>query len=253
MKNWLDDSGFSRFQGKEMVFFSHPHVLLDEIIKTLNEIGSDKFFSCPNKDIKLIRESMAEYFFVLALKKATHIDWLIRQLKDDPPDFELFSVGVDSITFMQFELVEIPPRCETPQQMISIIQGKMKMGYPANKYSLLIFMNHEKSKEWVSVLNDYLVASSLFNSIWIVYLLWHKNKGPLYSCTVNRLRPLPVQSINASFDDNALGGRSPIPDFMEEIVIDSKVFMYFKEDFVKEFIKFKKHLLQRDSIQTTSI
>ena len=227
------NSGSCEIDGEEMYYFQHPIVLRDNLIDTISKVGAVKFFSSPSEKIKKVRESMAEYFFILALEKATGQDWFLRQLKNDPPDFELMAAGGNLITLTLFELVEIPGRCQTFEEMMDIIQRKLKKGY-GKGLSLLIFVNNEKSREWTDLLHQQLKNYHPFKEIWTVYLLWHKGKENLYGSMVNRLRPLPAKSVNAALNDPILRQFAPVPGYMEEIKIDGKTFLNPKPDFVKE-------------------
>ena len=63
----------------EMIFFMHPNTLRDKLIETVEKIGAQKFFSSPEENIKKARENVAEYFFILGLKKISGLDWFLRQ------------------------------------------------------------------------------------------------------------------------------------------------------------------------------
>ena len=224
--------------GEEMVYFKHPNTLRDEIFKNILDIGAEKFFSIPDQNIQRMREGMAEYFFTLALKKNTALDWYIRQLKDDPPDFELHSIKNNPIVIMldEFELVEIPGHCKDFKEAMKILQKKIDKRY-SKKYSLLIFVNNEKSKEWVKLFGNQLKDCNSFKTIWTVYLLWYKGKENLYSSVVHRLLPHPIISINAQLDDEQLKQYAPLSDFMKEIKVENKSFINLESAFSNELIK----------------
>lgn len=234
------DSETCRIGGNHMTYFMHPNVLRDRFIKTVEKIGAKKFFSSPENDVKRNRESIAEYFFLLALKKGNGQEWFLRQPKDDPPDFELMTVNVNNeITLDNFEIVEIPPRCQTFDCMMNILQGKLNKGY-TEKYNLLIFMNNEHGDEWIRLCHEQLKNFNPFKTIWTIQLLWHKNTKEIGGSMVHRLRPYPTNSIRVALNDEALKKEFLIPKYMEEIKIEGQSFLTFKPDFAKELTKMMK-------------
>ncbi len=233
---------------KDLLYFFSPISLLNRIEKTLSEIGSEKLFSSPDEEIKRVKESIAGFFFIVALKKDSGRDWWMIQRKDQFPDFDLMTASQDetsiSITLDGVELVTIPDRCNSFQEALGIVQAKISKGYPEN-YNLLIFVNHVKSREWVALLNQQLGDCHPFKSVWAVYLLF-KGKDNLYSAVVNRIRPQPFRSIEANFSDKTLWEIEPLPIFMEEVEIDGKKCRAFKADFMRELnMKMRQTTLER--------
>ncbi len=241
------NSEICHIDGKEMIYFRDSISLLKQIEQTLSEIGPQKFFSSTDNKVKRVRESLAEFFFILALKKDTNKDWLLMQPKDDFPDFILMTVDNNPITITldQFELVEIPSICQTYDQMMDIVNTKLNKGYPEN-YHLLIFVNHEKSKEWIALLSQQLENYHPFKAVWTVHLLF-KGKDNLYSSVVNKIRPYPTKNIETSFNEVGLYQPRAVPTFMDKTEREGKTFLGFKPDFAKEFtkslrkLKLKKH------------
>lgn len=225
----------------------HPNTLRDKLIETVEKVGAQKFFSIPEENVKKARENVAEYFFVLGLTKDSGQDWFLMQPKKDPPDFVLMTARANPITITldHFELVEIPGRCETFEEMLGIVRGKLNKGY-TEKYHLLIFVNHEKSKEWINTLHQQVQDFAPFKTVWTVHLVWYKGKSSLYGSVVNCLRPYPTRSIEVALNDEALRQSSPLPNYMEELKIDGRTFISFKQDFVKELtMAIRKSLLAR--------
>ena len=236
------DSETCCVNGGNFIYFMRPNVLRDRFIETVERVGAEKFFSSPKNDIKQARESIAEYFFVLALKKGNGQEWFLMQPKDDPPDFQLMTVSVtNEITLDSFELVEIPPRCQTFEEMMNIVQSKINKKYSEN-YNLLIFVNHEKSSEWIKLLHEQLKNHSPFKTIWTVHLIWYKGKKDLYGSIVNRLRPYLAKSIKVALNDEVLRKEFLMPNYMEEMRIDGKIFLNFKPDFAKELTKMMRKI-----------
>lgn len=219
---------------EELIYFMHPNTLRDKLIETVEKVGAQKFFSSPEESVKKARENVAEYFFILGLKKISGLDWFLRQPHNDPPDFELMTVTSNPITITldPFELVEIPGRCKTFEEMHGIVKGKFNKGYAQN-YHLLIFVNHEKSGEWIKELHQKQENFSPFKTVWTVHLVWYKGQQGLYGSVVNRLRPYPAKTMQVALNDEALRQNSPLPDHLEELKVDGKTFIGFKRDFVK--------------------
>ena len=158
------------------------------------------------------------------------------QPEKDPPDFYLMNTRSNHMTLDKFELVEIPlgKYCQIFEKMMSIVQKKIDKRYPKD-YSLLIFVNNEKSKEWISLLHRQLKNYNPFKAIWTISLSQYKDD--LYS-VVSRLRPYLAKSIEVPFNDKALYQYLPIPNYMEEIKVGDKSFFNPKPSFIKELKKF---------------
>jgi len=239
------NSEICEIDGEGMIYFSDPRQLRDKIIETVSRVEAKKFFSSTDENIKKVRESMAEYFLTSALKKDSHQDWFLMQPQKDPPDFVLMTASDNptTITLDEFELVEIPGRCQTFNEMMSIVQEKIERRYSVS-YNLLIFVNNERSKEWISLLHRHLEDYHSFKTIWTVHLLRYKDKKDLFGYVVNRLRPYPVRHIEGVLGESYLS--QPIPIFMEEIKRGDKTFLSFKSDFVNSLTKeLRKIILSR--------
>jgi uncharacterized protein YeaO (DUF488 family) len=246
------NSEICKIDGVEEVYFRDHHSLIKDIFKTLSTIGAKKFLSSPEENIKKKRESMAECFFISALKKDTNQDWWLLQLKDDPPDFVLMTVKdgppIIELTLDEFELVEIPGFCKSSNEMMDIVQSKLTKGY-SESYHLLIFINNEKSKEWVNLLYGQIKVFHPFKSVWTVHLL--QNKESKFISVVNRLRPYPVRHIESAFNDSKLNDVPPIPNFMEETIKEEGTFLAFKKDFTQELTRgMRRILLNRSKLKS---
>ncbi|MDP3726092.1 MAG: hypothetical protein Q8R36_02750, partial [bacterium] len=197
------NSEICEIDGEKLIYFNDPRRLRDKIIDTASKVGAKKFFSSTDENIKKVRESVAEYFFTLALKKGNHRDWFIMQPQGDPPDFILMTASDNpmAITLDGFELVEIPGCCKTFDEMMDIVQKKINKGYSV-RYNLLIFVNNEKSKEWLFLLHRYLENYHPFKTVWTVHLLCYKDKKDFFGYVVNRLRPLPVRHIEGTLGES---------------------------------------------------
>ncbi len=231
------DSEICFMNGKEALYFRDNIALLKQIEKTLSKIGPQKFFSDPDQKIQRDREGLVEYFFISALKKLTGKDWWLLQPKDNFPDFFLMTINGNpiSIRLDKFELVEIPCRCQTFDEMMSIIDAKLNKGYPEN-YHLLIFINHKESKEWVNLFNQKIKNYYPFKAIWTVHLLF-QNEVKIYSSVVNRIRPQPILHIEVNFNDKKLYKQQFMPNLMNKIETKNGTFLQLKPDVAKELRK----------------
>ena len=222
---------------EEFTYFRDFVSLLKQIEETLKEIGAKKFFSSPDQKIQRARESLAEFFFISGLKKDTGKDWWLLQPKDEFPDFILMTVNNYPImvTLDQFELVEIQERCQTFDEMLSIVNKKIKKGYPEN-YNLLIFINHKESINWLSRLEEKIESFHPFKSIWSIHLLFRDPKD-IFSAVVTQIRPYPIKRIEVKFSDEELYKQSPILDITEKIETSEGIFLQFKPEVVAELKK----------------
>lgn len=240
MENEFVDSEICKLDGKTYYHFQHPNVLRDKIIETISNIGAEKFFKGPDKNIKKVREGVPEYFFILALRKLTQFEWWIQQPEKDPPDFITIptNIGTDLSRVRFGELVEIPSQCKSFEEMFSIFDKKRKKGY-STKYSLIVFINHQESKNWINLFDNKLTSHKPFREIWGVYLLWYKGGHGFYGAVIERLRPYPKLKIQYKLNDEMLRNPLPIPNHISEIERGGKKF-YNLNPPIKKLIKITK-------------
>ncbi|MCX6756548.1 MAG: hypothetical protein NTW35_00095, partial [Candidatus Nomurabacteria bacterium] len=154
------------------IFFAHPHTLLDQVAKVLDRIGPEKFFTSPNEEVKKAREGFAAYFFTLTLKKYIGRDWWLAQYDQATriyPDFDFmsFTENPDDMKMESVELTGIYPHFKSFDEALSVIEKKQKQyGNEPTKVSLLVFVNHEKSEEWIDLLRIKVISEHPFLSIW---------------------------------------------------------------------------------------
>ena len=146
--------------------------------------------------VKKAREGFAAYFFTLAMKKYTGKDWWLAQpdhANRSYPDFDFISfdkapkdLGAESM-----ELTGVYPHFKSFDQMMKVVEQKrQKYGLEKVKFSLLIFVNHEKSEEWISLLREHLTTEHPFRSIWTIHLRFKKGGQEVGAAVVQRIRPL---------------------------------------------------------------
>jgi hypothetical protein len=228
--------------GRKMVYLGSPHAMIERIFEALASIGPEKFFSNPDEKTKKLREGMAEAFFALALKKDSGQDWWMTQPDEDPPDFVLTSWTENpiTVTVAPFELVEIPPRCASFEEMMSIIRGKLDKGYPSN-YHLLVFVNHESSIDWIELLHRGLETDIAFQTLWTLHLLQNKETHAISVAVANKLRPFPLSHSEISFESGDGLRLGPLPGFMEVVENGDRAFIKFNEEFA---MKLRKEMMK---------
>ena len=229
------DSDIVKIDGETLIYFRDSSALLKGAQEVLTKIGPEKFFSSPADYAKKAKESMPGAFFLLELQSLTSDFLFLMQPQKDPPDFIMMKIGstIETMRLDPFELVEVPTRCESFEEMLAIVQKKIDKGY-TEKYNLLIFVNNENSKEWLPLLNQKLVNYDPFLSVWTVHLLVDKNNGN-YMPIVNKLRPLPIVHIDTKIENIKFPTNTPY--FTQEIIREGKKFLGFKQEFVAEFLK----------------
>lgn len=120
--------------------------------KVLEDAGAKKFFSSSDEEVKKAREGFAAYFFTLTLKKYLQRDWWLAQYDQDARaypyfDFISFAENPDDMKMEPVELTGIYPHFKSFDEALKVVEKKQKQyGNKPVKFSLLIFVNHEKVK-----------------------------------------------------------------------------------------------------------
>jgi len=225
------------------IFFAHPHTLLNKIGQVLKKVGPEKFFSSSNEEVKKAREGFAAYFFTLTLKELTGQDWWLAQFNQAErqyPDFDFISFceKPSSMCVESVELTGIYPHFKTFEDMMGVVEKKQKRyGNKPLNFSLLIFVNHEKSKEWIEILRKRLETQHPFLSIWTIYLQFKKGGEEVRKAIAQRIRPIPGLRIEADTDNQEIHKSQPLPEYLEEIERDGKKYIIPKSDFINKFRK----------------
>ena len=232
------DSQTCEIDGSKLVYLRDALTVFRKIDETLKFVGAQKFYSSPDNEIKRVRESLAELFFLLAVKNATKQDWYLLQPNEEFPDFYLMSVkeGSSPVSLHSFELTEVPPHVETFEQAMSIVNSKLTRGYQP-KSNLLIYLNNLNGLEWAKMIEMKIKNTSSFKEIWTIRVLSRNNNTELTHTVANRLRPHPILQWVADFDNPGLFRGGPIPQFTEILETEEGSFLHFKRDFIKDFIK----------------
>lgn len=227
------------------IFFAHPHTLINKVGEILEEVGAEKFFSGPEERIKKVREGLAAYFFTLAMKKHTGKDWWLAQPDQADrsyPDFDFMSFGKtpEDLETESVELTGIYPHFKSFDEALKVIEQKQKKYGPnAVKFSLLVFVNHEKSEEWIDLLKEHLSIEHPFVSIWTIHLLLKKGGQEVGTAVAQRIRPLPVIRVEANIDDPETHKRQPLSDYMEEKDVNGVHHVTFKQEFIDKIMLFR--------------
>ena len=207
----------------EGIFFAHPHTLLDQVGKVLENVGPQKFFTSSDEKVKKAQEGFAAYFFTLALKKYTGRDWWLfqpNQAERSYPDFDFisFAENPDDMRMESVELTGVYPHFKSFDEVIKIIEKKQKKyGNEPVKFSLLIFVNHEKSEEWINLLKKNINNEHPFLSIWTIHLRFKKGGKEVGKAVAQRIMPLPGLRIEADTDDHKIHKPQDIPFYMERL------------------------------------
>jgi len=216
------------------ILFAHPHTLFREVEKVLKRVGPDKFFTSPDEAVKKAREGFAAYFFTLALKKYTGRDWWLWQPDQAVrpyPDFDFMSFAEkpEDIKLEPMELTGVYPHFKSFDEVMKVINKKQNQyGTGPVKSSLLIFVNHEKSEEWINLLRERITTEHPFISIWTIHLRFKKGGVEVGKAVAQRIRPLPGLRIEAETDDPEVHNSQPLPKIMEETKNGASTYVRFK-------------------------
>jgi hypothetical protein len=123
----------------------------------LEKVGPEKFFSSSDEEVKKAREGFAAYFFTLTLKQYLQRDWWLAQYDQVTrayPDFDFisFAENPDDMKMEPVELTGVYPHFKSFDEALKVVEKKQKQyGDKPVKFSLLVFVNHEKSEEWINL------------------------------------------------------------------------------------------------------
>lgn len=218
------------------IYFAHPHALLDQAHEAIKKVGAEKFFSSSEEWVKKNREGFAAYFFTLAMKKYTGKDWWVAQYDQAIrayPDFDLMSFGNDpnEIGFESVELTGVYPHFKTFDEVMKVVDKKLtQYGTSPLKFSLLIYVNHEKSEEWINLLREKITKPDPFISIWTIHLRFQPGGKEVGKAVASKIAPHPGLRIEASADDATVHKRQPLPNYLEEIEVNGIKQVVFKKD-----------------------
>lgn len=233
------------------ICFAHPHTLLDQVSKVLDKVGAKKFFSCPDEQVKKAREGFAAYFFTLTLKKYLRRDWWLAQYDQtirEYPDFDFISFAEkpDDIKMESVELTGVYPHFNSFEEALKVVKKKQKQyGDNPVKFSLLVFVNHEKSEEWINQLRNNISSEKPFLSIWTIHLRFKKDGNEVTKAVAQRIMPLPGLRIEADTDDPEIHKPQPLPTYMEQHKEGGHVYVTFKPDFIHK-INLKSKQMHRN-------
>lgn len=228
------------------IFFSHPHTLSDQVGKILERVGPQKFFSSSDKEVKKAQEGFAAYFFTLTLKKYTGRDWWLAQYDQAArsyPDFNFISFAENpgDIKMEPVELTGIYPHFKTFDEALRVVENKKKKyGSEPVNFSLLVFVNHEKSEEWINLLREKVSSEHPFLSIWTIHLRFKKGGKEVGKSVAQSIPPLPWLRIEADTDDSEVHKRQPLPSYMEEHHEGRNTYVTFKPEFLDKIRSLQK-------------
>src|SRR3989344_3298283 len=223
------------------IFFAHPHTLLDQADSVRKKVGDEKFFTSPDDDVKKAREGFWGYFFTLALKKYyMGRDWWLAQYDQAArayPDFDFvsFAENPDDLKMEPVELTGIYPLFKSFDEALKVIKKKQKKyGDKPVKFSLLVFVNHERSEEWINLLRKNVRSEHPFLSIWTIHLRFKQGGKEVGKAVAQRIVPLPGVRVEANTDDPEIHKRQPLPSYMEEHQEGGHTYITFKAEFIEK-------------------
>lgn len=227
------------------IFFAHPHTLLDQMNKVLKRVGSEKFFTSPDEEVKKAREGFAAYFFTLTLKKYTSRDWWLAQPDQAArayPDFDFisFAENPDDMKMEPVELTGVYPHFKSFDEVLKVVKDKQKKyGTEPVKFSLLVFVNHKKSEEWINLLREELSSEHPFLSIWTIHLRFKKGEKEVERAVAQRIAPLPYLMVEADTNDPEVHKPQPLPTYMEQRKEGENTYVTFKTEFIDKIRLFR--------------
>ena len=230
------------------IFFAHPHTLLDQVGKVLEKVGAEKFFTSSDEEVKKAREGFAAYFFTLTLKQYLRRDWWLAQYDQATrayPDFDFisFADNPDDMKMEPVELTGIYPHFKSFDEALKVVEKKQKQyGDTPVKFSLLVFVNHEKSEEWINLFRQNISNAHPFLSIWTIHLRFKKGGQEVGKAVASRILPLPGLRVEADTDDPEIHKRQPLPNYMEQHQEGGRTYITFKSEFVDKMRKKVKEL-----------
>lgn len=225
------------------IFFAHPHTLLDQVGKVLEKVGAEKFFSSPDEEVKKAREGFAAYFFTLTLKKYLQRDWWLAQYDQATrayPDFDFISFAEkpDDMKMESVELTGVYPHFKSFEEALKVVEKKQKQyGNNPVKFSLLVFVNHEKSEEWIDQLRNNISSEKPFLSIWTIHLRFKKGGKEVGKAVAQRIMPLPGLRVEADTDDPEIHKRQALPAYIEQHQDVDLTYVTFKNEFIDKIRK----------------
>ena len=225
------------------IFFAHPHTLFNQVSKVKDRVGPEKFFTSPDEEVKKAREGFAAYFFTLALKKYTGRDWWLAQYDQATrayPDFDFisFAENPDDMKMESVELTGIYPHFKSFDEALKVVEKKQKQyGDNPVKFSLLVFVNHEKSEEWINLLRKNVRSEHPFLSIWTIHLRFKKGGKEVGKAVAQRIVPLPGLRVEADTDNPEIHKRQPLPTYMEQHQDGESTYVTFKPEFIDKMRK----------------
>lgn len=226
------------------IIFAHPHTLFEQVGKVLETVGPEDFFKSPNEEVKKAREGFAAYFFTLALKKYySGQDWWLAQYDQSVrayPDFDFmsFAENPDNMKMEAVELTGVYPHFKSFDEALKVVKKKQKQyGDKPVKFSLLVFVNHEKSEEWINMLRQNVQSEHPFLSIWTIHLRFKPGGKEVGKAVAQRIMPLPGLRIEADTDDPEIHKPQPLPSYMEQHQEDGRTYVTFKTEFIEKMRK----------------
>jgi len=139
---------------------------------------------------------------------------------------------------MKFEPVELTgvyPHFKSFDEAMDVINKKQKQyGTEPVKFSLLVFVNHEKSEDWIKLLREKINSEHPFLSIWTIHLRFKKDGMKVEKAVTQRIVPLPGLRVEADTSDLEMHRRQSLPTYMEQYKEGENTYVTFKAGFINK-------------------
>ena len=134
---------------------------------------------------------------------------------------------------------------------MEVVKKKQKKyGTRSVNFSLLVFVNHEKSKEWINLLRKNVNSECPFLSIWTIHLRFKKGGKEVEQAVAQRIAPLPGLRVEANTNDPEVHKPQTLPTYIEQRKEDEHTYITFKTEFIDKIRKVKLRK-QESKIQQT--
>lgn len=150
------------------------------------------------------------------------------------------------------ELTGIYPHFKSFDEALKVVEKKQKQyGDKPVKFSLLVFVNHEKSEDWINLLRRRVSNAHPFLSIWTIHLRGKKGGKEVGKAVASRIMPLPGLRVEANIDDPKIHKRQPLPTYIEQYQENGNTYITFKAEFIDKMRKKMVALKRLGPTQTT--
>ncbi len=183
----------------------HPSRVYREISDFIKERGAGALLHSAGEANKKLKEKFSVICLVLGWRKHFGVEWFIKDLVGDPPDFELVTLTERKIRDKPFdhvlgELVTIPNIKDSDDYLSYAYETVTKKLDTKKAYVketiLLVFINSKHGPELSPKLSLFLSQQSKYPMIWSLYFL-SVNKKDGFNYNIDQLYP-KYEPVNVS-------------------------------------------------------